>query len=47
MKPDVRDLFALAGLFLLAIGFGIVWPPAGLIVPGAILVALAVFGVRR
>jgi hypothetical protein len=43
---DRRDLVGLAGVFLLGLGFAFVWPPLGLIVPGAILTAIAVFGVR-
>lgn len=43
---DRRDAVGLAGLVLLGAGCGLIYPPAGLIVPGAILAAVAVFGVR-
>lgn len=46
-KLEIRDVMLLGGLVLLALGFGILWTPAGLIVPGGILVAIAVFGVPR
>lgn len=44
--PDVRDLAAAAGLTLLGVGFWLIYPPAAFIVPGALMVAIAVFGVR-
>lgn len=43
---DRRDIILLAGIVTLGMGLAFVWPPLGLIVPGAILVAIAVFGVR-
>jgi hypothetical protein len=43
---DRRDLLGIVGLFCLALGCAFVYPPAGLIVPGAIITAIAVFGVR-
>lgn len=44
---EARDVLGLAGLMLLGLGFGFVWPPLGLIVPGGILVYLAIAGVKR
>lgn len=44
---EVRDVLCAAGLILLGLGSAFVWAPAGLIVPGAIMVAIAVFGVPR
>jgi hypothetical protein len=43
---DRRDAVGLAGVFLLGLGFAFVYPPLGAIVPGAVLTAIAVFGVR-
>lgn len=43
---DPRDLILLIGLGLLAYGAWLVFPPAGFIVPGAILSSVAIFGVR-
>lgn len=43
---DRRDILGGTGLMLLGMGMAFVWVPLGLIVPGAILVAIAVFGVR-
>lgn len=43
---DRRDMIGLAGLMLLGLGLAFVWAPLGLIVPGGILVAIAVYGVR-
>ncbi|EJN11837.1 hypothetical protein PMI42_04852 [Bradyrhizobium sp. YR681] len=43
---DVRDVMLTIGLLLLAGGFYLVWPPAALIVPGAIVTAVAVFASR-
>ena len=43
---DRRDIIALLGLGLLGYGSWLVFAPAGFIVPGAILSAVAVFGVR-
>lgn len=43
---DRRDILGLAGLVLLGLGLAFVWAPLGLIVPGGILVAVAVYGVR-
>ena len=39
---DTRDVIGLAGLSLLAFGCWLVWPPAAAIVPGAILVYVAI-----
>lgn len=44
---DKRDLTLVAGVFLLGLGAGFIYAPLGLAVPGAILVAVAVFGVKR
>lgn len=44
---DVRDWTFLAGLALLSSGAALVYEPAGLIVPGAILVWQAIGGSRR
>ena len=46
LAPDMRDVFVLAGTGLIGAGCWMVYPPAGLIAPGAILVAVAVLGVR-
>lgn len=43
---DVRDLIGLAGLLLVGIGLALVWLPAALVVPGAILIYVAIFGVK-
>lgn len=43
---DRRDAIGAAGVFLLGLGFAFVYPPLGAIVPGAVLTAIAVFGVR-
>lgn len=43
---DRRDVLGLIGLILLGVGLGLVWLPAGLFVPGAIMVGVAIFGVR-
>lgn len=43
---DPRDGIGLAGVFMLGLGFCFIYPPLGAIVPGAILTAIAVFGVR-
>lgn len=43
---DRRDILGLAGVMLLGLGLAFVWAPLGLIVPGGILVAVAVYGVR-
>lgn len=45
-KIDARDFALWLGLALLALGLFLVWPPAAAIVPGAILVGMAIFGVR-
>lgn len=44
---DKRDLTLVAGVFLLGLGAAFIYAPLGLVVPGAILVAVAVFGVKR
>jgi hypothetical protein len=43
---DVRDVIGLVGLALIGGGAWMVYPPAGLICPGAIMTAVAIFGVR-
>ncbi|MCP1832820.1 hypothetical protein [Bradyrhizobium sp. USDA 4545] len=43
---DARDAVLAFGLVLLAAGLWFVWPPASLIVPGAVLSAVAIFGER-
>lgn len=43
---DVRDAMLAIGLMLLAAGLFLVWPPAALIVPGAIISAVAIFASR-
>lgn len=43
---DRRDVVGLAGIVLIGIGAGLIYIPAGLIIPGAILAAVAIFGVR-
>ncbi len=43
---DIRDAMLASGLILLSIGLSQVWPPAALIVPGAIITAIAVFANR-
>lgn len=49
MKPPTYlwDLLAALGVLLLAAGAGWVYTPLALIVPGAILLALALLGARR
>jgi len=39
---DAADLHLYGGLLILATGAGLVYPPAALIVPGAVLVGLGV-----
>lgn len=43
---DRRDFVGLLGLVLIGVGLGLVWLPAALIVPGAILSGVAIFGVK-
>ncbi|MCK1536867.1 MULTISPECIES: hypothetical protein [unclassified Bradyrhizobium] len=43
---DLRDGMLAAGLTALACGLWQVWPPAALIVPGAIISAVAIFAGR-
>lgn len=43
---DVRDGMLAGGLVMLSIGLWQVWPPAALIVPGAIISAVAIFASR-
>lgn len=40
---DTRDMFLLIGLGLLAYGLTLVWLPGAFIVPGAILLYIALF----
>lgn len=44
---DARDVLAGLGLALVSGGAWLIYPPAAFIVPGAILTAIAIFGVRR
>lgn len=44
---DKWDALALAGLVMVGVGLYFVYWPLALIVPGAALVALAIFGARR
>lgn len=44
---DRRDLTLIAGVAFLAGGGMLAWEPAGLLLPGAVLTAIAVFGVRE
>lgn len=44
---DRRDLLLIGGLPMLGIGAEQAWHPLGLIVPGAVLTAIAIFGVRE
>ncbi|MDP6709414.1 MAG: hypothetical protein QF893_24000 [Alphaproteobacteria bacterium] len=41
MKLDIRDGLAALGLWLVGLGSAMVYPPAGLIVPGLMMFALA------
>jgi hypothetical protein len=43
---DGRDAMLAIGLAMLAYGVSCVWSPLGLIVPGLVLTAIAIFGVR-
>jgi hypothetical protein len=45
-KIDPRDVFAFAGLGLLAYGLSLVCVPAAFIVPGCVLLYMAIFGSR-
>lgn len=38
-----REITLVLGLGLLAVGFGMAWPPLGLIVPGLIVTAVALW----
>ena len=44
---DIYDVLALVGLALLTAGGWLVWPPAGLLVPGAGLLIIGVIGAGR
>lgn len=39
---DLYDGIALVGLILLGVGLWLIWPPLGLVVPGALLLGLGV-----
>jgi hypothetical protein len=41
-----REVMLFAGALLIGIGLGQVWLPAALIVPGAMLAYVAIFGVK-
>jgi hypothetical protein len=43
---DTRDVVLATGLVLLSVGLWKVWPPAALIVPGAIITSVAIFAGR-
>lgn len=48
LAANYPDLAAFAvGLALLSAGCFWAWPPAGLIAPGAVLIAVALFGDKR
>ena len=47
LAAQLRTLVALVGLVLLAAGFALAYLPLALIVPGGVIVALAVVGARR
>lgn len=44
---DVRDALGIIGLGLLGYGCWLIYPPAAFIVPGVVLVGVAIFGTRR
>jgi hypothetical protein len=44
--PDLYDLFALAGLALIAVGLWLIYPPAALIVTGAAILTLGIWGAK-
>jgi hypothetical protein len=46
LAPDARDLLGLGGLTALAYGCGLVYPPAGFIVPGVVLLYVALWHTR-
>lgn len=43
---DVRDVFLVVGLCLTSAGLAMISVPASMIVPGAVLTYIAVFGVK-
>lgn len=43
---DMRDVLLYAGLALVGYGLSLIFWPAAFIVPGAVLVAVAIFGTR-
>lgn len=48
LKPELlRDAAGLAGVVLIAVGAGMIFLPAGLIVAGGLLLAGAVLSARR
>lgn len=44
---DRRDIILFAGLILIGWGGWWIFPPMALMVPGAILTGIAIFGVRK
>lgn len=40
--PDLSDLWAAAGLFLCSVGLWWIYPPLGLIVPGAVMFIMGI-----
>lgn len=47
LRLSLNDALALVALLMLAVGSAIAWPPAGLIVPGALLLVYAVLPDQR
>lgn len=47
MNADFRDVCLMLGLVLLSGGFALIHAPLALIVPGAVLTGISIFGVRR
>jgi hypothetical protein len=45
-QVGVQEVLFVAGVGSLACGLSLVWMPAAFIIPGSILTAVAVFGVR-
>lgn len=43
MKIDARDAIWLIGLVLMGVGSGMVYIPAGLIIPGVVMTAVSIW----
>lgn len=43
---DTRDVTGIIGLALLGYGLSLVWLPLAFVVPGAVIVYVAIFGVK-